>query len=130
LMEPLVAWLMIRYRLPRSSAATAVAMVAWFLGIGAMLSFGVLDDARLAGRNPFEWMQWLTARLLIPVGVLLSCIAVGRVLPLHVIEAGWGSERLTMFRVWRQLLRFPARIGLAALLLYTLGLLDRLEQLW
>jgi len=130
LMEPLVAWLMIRYRLPRTSAATAVAMVAWFLGIGAMLSFGVLDDARLAGRNPFEWMQWLTARLLIPVGVLLSCIAVGRVLPLHVIEAGWGSERLTMFRVWRQLLRFPARIGLAALLLYTLGLLDRLEQLW
>lgn len=130
LMEPLVGVLAVRWRLPRVSAAISIATIAWFVGILAMLSFGTLDGLLLGGRNAFEWMQWLTARLLIPVGVLLACVYVGRILPVPLTEGAWGRERLGVFFVWRQLLRYPARIGLAALLLYTLGLLDRLAVLW
>jgi NSS family neurotransmitter:Na+ symporter len=130
LLEPPTRYLMDRYRVPRVFAAAYGALLIWYLGLGTLLSFNVISDWRWFGQNFFEWMQWLTSRLLVPVSVLLICTFIVRVLPADIARAGWGDRDQRLFRPWRQLLRYPVRLSLIAVLLVSTGVVDWLVRLW
>ena len=130
LLEPPTRYLMERYRFPRVFAAAYGAMVIWYLGLGTLLSFNVIRDARWMGQNLFEWVQWLTSRLFVPASVLLICTFIVRVLPADVARAGWGDRDLFLYRTWRQMLRYPVRLSLIAVLLVSTGIVDWLVSLW
>lgn len=130
LLEPVTRYLMERYRQTRVFAAMGAAVVVWFLGIGSMLSFSVAAEMKLFGQNFFEWMQFLTSFVLVPVSGLLICIYVARVLPSELSLAIWGAREQALHGAWRLALRFPARIGLVVVLLHGLGLLEWFAALW
>ena len=130
LLEPVTRYVMERYRSPRVFAATSGALVIWFAGLGSLLSFSVLADVTLLGRNFFEWAQLLTGNLLAPATGLLLCVFVARILPHDLQRALWGERHEYSFRIWSWLMRFPARIGLIVVLMYSTGLLDWFAALW
>lgn len=130
LLEPVTRFLMERYRQTRVFAAMGAAVMVWFLGIGSMLSFSEISDLKLFGQNFFEWMQFLTGFVLVPVSGLLICIYVARVLPAELSLAVWGPRERSLYGAWRFALRYPARIGLVVVLLHGLGLLNRFAALW
>lgn len=130
LLEPVTRFLMERYRQTRVFAATGAAVVVWFLGVGSLLSFSEAENLRLFGQNFFEWMQFLTGFVLVPVSGLLICIYVARVLPSDLSLAVWGPREQRLYGAWRFALRYPARIGLVVVLLHGLGLLDWFAALW
>jgi len=130
LMEPAVRYLVERLRIPRVAAAVACAILIWFVGLGTLLSFNVLQSVEVFGRNFFDWLQWLTGRLLLPLVGLLLCVFVGRILPADLVDEMWGDGQRQAQKVWMWLLRFPVRVGLIALLLYCVGLIDFLVGLW
>lgn len=130
LLEPVSRYLMERRRLTRVFAATSVCIVVWFLGIGSLLSFSALAEITLFGQNFFDWMQLLSSTLIAPLGGLLICILVGRVLPTELAQAVWGPRELRLFGPWMFVLRYPARLGLIAVLFYAVGALDWLAGLW
>lgn len=130
LLEPLTRFLMDRLRLTRVFAAVFSAVGIWYLGLGTLLSFSVLQDMRLAGRNFFEWMQYLTASWLAPLTALLICIFAARIMPPALALAAHGERDRWSFGGWLWLLRFPARIGLIAVLAYSIGLVDLMAELW
>lgn len=130
LLEPPTRYLMDRYRVPRVFAAAYGALVIWYLGLVTLLSFNVIRDWRWFGQNPFEWLQWITSRLLVPASVLLICTFIVRVLPTDIARAGWGERDLALFQPWRQLLRYPVRLSLLVVLLMSTGVIDWLVRLW
>ncbi|MGH8445181.1 MAG: sodium-dependent transporter [Solimonas sp.] len=130
MLEPLSRYLMDRQRWTRVFAATCAALLIWFIGLGTLLSFSVLQDLRLLGRNFFEWVQWLTASWFAPVDGLLICVFVVSIMPRELVRTLWGESRQWLFPVWFALLRYPARVGLIAVLVYSTGLLDWLVSLW
>lgn len=130
LLEPVTRYLMERYRQTRVFAATGGAVMVWTLGIGTLLSFGVTSELRLWRQNFFEWMQLLTSFIIVPVGGLLLCVYVSRVMPRAMSQSVWGPRDRVLHGAWRFALRYPARIGLVVILLHGLGLLDRFAVLW
>jgi NSS family neurotransmitter:Na+ symporter len=130
LLEPVTRYLMERYRQTRVFAAMGAAVVVWFLGIGSLLSFGVTAELRLFGQNFFEWMQFLTSFVIVPIGGLMVCVYVARILPRELSLAVWGPRERRLHGVWRFCLRYPARLALVVVLLHGLGLLDWFAGLW
>ncbi len=130
LLEPPTRWLMERFRVPRVFAAINCALVIWFIGLGTLLSFNVIGEFRLFGLNYFEILQWVTSRLLVPASVFLICTYIVRVLPVDVARAGWGERDRALFHPWYQLLRYPVRLSLIAVLLVSTGVVDWLVSLW
>ncbi|TDU31199.1 NSS family neurotransmitter:Na+ symporter [Panacagrimonas perspica] len=130
LLEPVTRYLMERYRQTRVFAAMGAAVLVWFLGIGTVLSFGVTAELRLFGQNFFEWLQFLTSFVIVPIGGLLVCVYIARVLPRELSLAVWGPRERRLHGAWRFALRYPARLGLVVVLLHGLGLLDWFASLW
>lgn len=131
LMEPVVVWVMRRFEASRVGAATGVGMVVWLLGLGTLLSFNLLSRTTLLGRTIFDWSSQLSSRLLLPVVGLLICLFVGRFLHPARLRTLWQvGDRPRGFDVWYWLLRYPARIGLILVLLYSVGIFAFLEGLW
>lgn len=130
LLEPMTRYLIDRLRWTRVFAATSSALGIWYLGLGSLLSFSLIQDAELWGRNFFEWVQFLTASWLAPATGLLVCVFVVSIMPRALTAAVWGERDLWLYRAWFFLLRYPARLGLIAILLYATGALDLLVRFW
>lgn len=130
LLEPVTRYLMDRLRWTRVFAATSSALLIWYLGLGTLLSFSLIQEARLFDRNFFEWVQWLTATWFAPIGGLLICVLVVSIMPRDFVRALWGDRDGWLYTTWFALLRYPARVGLILVLLYAAGLLDWLLSLW
>jgi neurotransmitter:Na+ symporter, NSS family len=130
LMEPAVRFLVERLRITRAGAAVACAIGIWFLGLGTLLSFNIMQSVELFGRNFFDWLQWLTGRLLLPLVGLSLCVFIGRILPKELVDEMWGPGEQQAQALWQWLLRFPVRICLIVLLLYCVGMIDYLVALW
>ncbi len=130
LLEPITRYLMERHRQTRVFAATGGAVIVWCLGVGTLLSFGVTAELRLWGQNYFEWMQFLTSFVIVPVGALLLCVFVARVMSRQTSLALWGPSERLLHGGWRFALRYPARLGVVVILLHGLGLLEPFFALW
>jgi NSS family neurotransmitter:Na+ symporter len=131
LMEPAVRYLVERLRVTRVSAAISCGILIWFLGLGTLLSFNVMQSVDIFfGRNFFDTLQWLTGRVLLPLVGLLLCVFLSRFLSDELLGEMWGTSAPRALAVWKWMLRFPARIALIVLLLYCIGTLDFLIELW
>src|SRR3546814_10408472 len=67
MLEPLSRYFMDRQRWTRMFAATSSALLIWFIGLGTLLSFSVMQNLRVLGRHFFEWVQWLTTSWFAPL---------------------------------------------------------------
>ncbi|MEQ1440537.1 sodium-dependent transporter [Fontimonas sp. SYSU GA230001] len=130
LLEPLTRYLIDRLRWTRVFAAASSALIIWYLGLGSLLSFNVLENFQLWGNNFFEWVRFLTASVFAPATGLLICVFVVSIMPRDLVSATWGERDRWLFQAWFYLLRYPARIGLIVILCYASGLLNWLVGLW
>jgi NSS family neurotransmitter:Na+ symporter len=131
LMETIIRYIAERRRLTRVFAATSGSILIWFLGLGTLLSFNVMQSTEVFfGRNFFDGLQWLTGRVLLPLVGLLLCVFLSRILPDALLGEMWGSGASRALAAWKWTLRFPARVCLIVLLLYCVGALDFLITLW
>ncbi len=123
LLEVLVAWGMER-GWSRPKTAIGAAFVCWLVGLLTVFSFNIA-----AGLNPlsfvptfetatmFDIADRMTATIGLPIGGLLIAIFVGHVMSAQSIadELGWNAES-GLFKTWRFIMRWPAPIIIAAVL--------------
>jgi NSS family neurotransmitter:Na+ symporter len=130
LLEPVTRFLMERYRQTRVFAAVGAALMCWVIGLPSLLSFSIADDVKFLGSNFFDWIQFATSFVIVPVSGLLICIFVSRILQPELSLAVWGPRERQLHRPWRFALRYPARIGLLVVLLHGLGVLKWVATFW
>jgi NSS family neurotransmitter:Na+ symporter len=116
LIEPGVAYLMESRGFHRITANLLLGVFVWVLGLGSLLSFNEWADKEVAGFNFFEFMDFLTSSVMLPVTGLFIAIFVGWVMKPAIVREELVDEPGTAFAVWRWVLRMIAPLAVLAIL--------------
>lgn len=122
LVEPAIAWIVENTKVERHSAAWAIGIAVWLLGVAVVLSFNEWKEVKIVfGLNIFETLDKLTSTILLPLGGLLMAIFAG-----YFMKKNHTQEELdlhdTAFGLWRIANNLIAPIAIAAVFLYLFGL--------
>lgn len=117
LIEPGVAWLVESKNYSRALATTLLGGAAWFMGIFALLSFNALADwtpVYLLNKTPFDFLDFLTSQLMLPLGGLFIAIFVGWKMSKAIVASEMDAEGHPMFDIWLFVLKFVSPVLVAA----------------
>ncbi len=123
LIEPAVAFLVENLGLTRVFATTAVAMLAWLLGIAALLSLNVWSGFTLFDKGVLDLLDYVTANILLPLGGFLIAIFVGWRMSRSSVMSELRLRNIRAFRVWFFLVRYLAPVAIVVVFLRAVGLI-------
>jgi NSS family neurotransmitter:Na+ symporter len=124
--EVCTAYLHEEFHLSRGKAATLVTGGCIVLGILCSLSLGVGKNLTLFGLTLFDLFDYVTAKIMLPLGGFFISIFVGWYLDKRVVRAeitNEGSLRIPVFRVLVFILKYVAPIAIAFIFINELGVL-------
>ena len=110
----------------RKKAAYIVSCGSLLIGIVSSLALGIWSSYTIAGMNIFDALDYLTAKIMLPVGGMLTAIFVGWVLKKQILRdeiTNYGSLEVSFYPVFVFILKFIAPIGIALIFINELGLL-------
>jgi neurotransmitter:Na+ symporter, NSS family len=120
-LEVPVAYFVEELKMKRSRATVLGTVSIAFLGVFATLSFGVLSDITLLGKSIFDWFDYLSANILLPLGAILIVIFVGWYLGGSVFKDEISSEGRFKVKVGTLLvfvLKYLAPIAITMVFIY------------
>ena len=77
IIEVPVASMVERLKISRTKACAILFFIISALAIPATLSFGILGDFKLLGKNIFDFLDFITSSVLMPLNALFLCIIAG-----------------------------------------------------
>jgi len=117
LMEGAVSLLQERLAMGRWLATWIVGGSLWGLGWLMVLSFGVGESWNVvAGRNPFELIDFLTATIMMPLGGALMALFAGWRMKRAIFQGELGWRDGPLFTLWLWLLRVVAPLAILYLM--------------
>lgn len=125
LIEPAVAWLVENHGLNRVPASIFVGILAWFLGIGTVLSFNVMSGEafQIFGMTIFDLIDHLTANILLPLGGLLIALFAGWVMSRASTREELQAGESIVYRTWRFLVRYISPLLVVIVFLHAIGVI-------
>ncbi len=112
IIEPAVAFLVENMGLTRVMATAMIAIGAWFLGIGALLSLNVWSDYTLFDMGILDLLDYVTANILLPLGGFLIAIFVGWRMTERSVQSELRLKHPVLYQVWYFLVRFAAPVAI------------------
>ncbi|NOT14708.1 MAG: sodium-dependent transporter [Methylotenera sp.] len=121
LVEPAIAWIVENKEMKRTTAAWAIGLAVWLLGIAVLLSFNAWKEVKIIfGLNIFEVLDKLTSTILLPLGGLLMAIFAG-----YLMKKTHSQEELGLshraYKTWRLTNNVIAPIAIVCVFLYLFG---------
>ncbi|MEK4627533.1 MAG: sodium-dependent transporter [Solibacillus sp.] len=98
----------------RKRASWILAAIIFIVGIPSALSFGILSDVEIFGRSIFDFVDYVTSAILMPIGAFLTAIFAGY----HYSKKISQEELQTssgVYNVWLFIVRYLAPISIAAI---------------
>ncbi len=125
LVEPMVQYLIDRFKMSRFRASVSMGLFFYLVGILALLSnTSAYGEALTFGsKNFFDWMDHITASIMLPVGGLVMAIFVGYVIERQRVESVLKPQLGRLFDVWYFSLRYIAPVALLIVMLHLMGVL-------
>ena len=120
LIEPAVAYLVESRNFHRITANLLLGLLAWVVGLGSVLSFNIWSDNRIAGFNFFEFMDFLTSSVMLPLTGLFIAIFVGWIMRPQAVRDELSDESDKVFWLWRIIVRYIS--PLAVLVVFVMGI--------
>lgn len=121
LLEVPTSYVMDRWHWGRTKAVVVISALVMLIGLPSALSFGIVPGLTdIGGKNFFDWLDFITSNILLPVGGLITTIFAGyfwkKAADAAGLKAGW-------FRVWLFMLRYIAPVLVLLVLLHTTGVI-------
>jgi NSS family neurotransmitter:Na+ symporter len=123
LLEPCVAWLVEAKNMNRFKANTILAVVVWFLGLGTVFSFNLWSGYQVFGFTFFDFLDFLTANIMLPISGLLIALFVGYVVDKKIIDSEMLGIQPKVALIWRFALRYLAPLAIGAV--FIMGFYDK-----
>ena len=82
------------------------------------MSFGLLNGIRLGGMTIFDLFDFVTAKLMLPLGGMFISIFTGWYLDRRIVReevTDWGKLRIPFFGFYIFLLKFVAPVAIASI---------------
>ena len=125
LLEPALAYLVEEYNAKRGRVALTLGAGCWLLGIGSVLSLSLWADFHIVpidgGLNFFDFVDYVTSKVMLPLGGLLIALFAGWVLAKDIVREQLGFSEDWRWRLWRLAIRWVAPIGVVVVFGYTLS---------
>ncbi|MBO5250383.1 MAG: sodium-dependent transporter [Bacteroidaceae bacterium] len=123
--EVVTAYLNEQFKLRRSRAAMLVTGFCLITGVLSSLSLGVWDD-KILGLGFFDLLDFVTAKIMLPLSGLLVCLFVGwylkRSLSYEELTNG-GLQKASYFPLYMFILKYVAPVAIVLIFANELGLL-------
>ncbi|MDA3860944.1 MAG: sodium-dependent transporter [Melioribacteraceae bacterium] len=131
LLEVVVAYFVDDLGWNRKKATIVMGFVVFLLGLPSALSFNVLADYTLFGKNFFDLVDFLASNIFLPLGGFLIAIFVGYVWGFDKVLTNLreGAEDLFdnnpfIITTWKFFLKYLSPILIFIVLLHSLGVID------
>jgi NSS family neurotransmitter:Na+ symporter len=127
LMEPAVTYFIEQLKFSRVGAALTVGVIIWGLGFLTVMSFGPWADLMWRGRTFFDWLDFLTNNILLPVGGFAIVVFAGWFMAKNSTADEIDPEAGLIYRLWRTSARYVVPIAIFVVLLNATGLLESIR---
>lgn len=125
-LEPTVMYLVERRNIKRKKATYGVSILFYLVGLLTLLSNTTEFSSILTfgSKNLFDWFDFISAAILMPLGGMLVAIFVGHIMDKEVARKAlvpYFGERL--YHVWLFIIRFIAPLAIVLIMLNEMGVL-------
>ena len=113
-------------RVTRKRAAVIVTILSSIIGAFCSLSLGATDKLVLFGRPLFDWFDFVTGQVFLPVVGFLTCIFIGWFVPHKIVRdefTNWGTLRGRFFHLFLFLVKYVCPICILFIFLHQFGLI-------
>jgi len=125
LVEPMVQYFIDRFGWSRRKASIAMGTFFWFFGLFAI--FSNIDAYKelltWGGKSFFDWVDYVTAAIMLPLGGLVMAVFVGFVIDKRKVEALMRPQLKWVFDAWYFSLRYITPVAMFIVILSLLGIL-------
>ena len=128
--EVATAYIHEEYHLTRHQAAWVVSIGVSILGAIASLSFGVLREYTIGGLIIFDALDYLTAKIMMPLGGMFICIFVGTRIEKRILKeelTNHGTIPFYFFHTYAFVVKYIAPIAIGLIFLNELGVFSFLS---
>ncbi|MCD7852275.1 MAG: sodium-dependent transporter [Parabacteroides sp.] len=131
--EVATAYVHEEYHISRKKAAWFVSGGVLTLGVLSSLSLSVLKEFTIGGLIFFDALDYLTAKIMLPLGGMLICIFVGTRADRKILKAELTNERTVpfhFFNTYAFFMKYIAPVAIGLIFLNELGLINRIIKLF
>ncbi len=123
LVEPMVQYFIDRFNWSRLKASLAMGLFFYLFGIVALLSNIESFSSYLTwgSKNFFDWVDYITAAIMLPLGGLIMAVFVGFVIEKSRVEAVMKPQLKWAFEPWYFSLRYITPVAMFIVMLNLMG---------
>jgi len=125
LVEPMVQYFIDRFSWSRVKASILMGLFFYLLGIIALLSNidGYKEALTWGDKNFFDWVDYVTAAIMLPLGGLIMAVFVGFVIEKSRVESILRPQLGAAFDAWYFSLRYLTPVAMFVVMLSLMGIL-------
>lgn len=126
LVEPIIQYLIDRFKLSRIKASLGAGLFFYLFGIIAILSISKEYGHyfTFGSKNFFDWADFITASILLPLGGLIMAIFVGHAMEKERVAALLQKQLGTAYPLWYFSLRYIVPAALVVVMLNLVGIIE------
>ena len=126
LVEPMVQLMIDRFGMSRFKASLAMGLFFYLVGIAVIYSGSAAWGETLSwgGKNLFDWIDYVTASIMLPLAGLAMAVFVGYVIEGSRVEAVLKHQLGRFYGIWHVSLRYVAPVALVIVMLNLMGVLQ------
>ena len=110
----------------RKRAAQIVTVTTAVIGAFCSLSLGAVDGLTLVGRSLFDWFDFVTGQIFLPIVGFLTCIFIGWYVDHKTVRdefTNWGELRGSYFHLYLFLVKYVCPLAILFIFFHQLGFL-------
>ncbi len=125
LVEPMVQYFIDRFSWSRLKASISMGLFFYLFGIVAILSNidGTKDFLTWGGKNFFDWVDYITAAIMLPIGGLIMAVFVGFVIEKQKVESILRPQLGFAFDIWYFSIRYITPVAMFIVMLSLMNII-------
>ena len=113
-------------KIDRKKGAWIVTISCAIIGAFCSFSLGATDKLSWLGKTLFDWFDFITGQIFLPMGGLLTCLFLGWYVPKKILKdefTNWGTLKGRLFGIYFFLVKFVCPILILLVFLNQFGVL-------
>ena len=113
-------------KIDRKKGAWIVTISCAIIGAFCSFSLGATDKLSWLGKTLFDWFDFITGQIFLPMGGLLTCLFLGWYVPKKILKdefTNWGTLKGRLFGIYFFLIKFVCPILILLVFLNQFGVL-------